>query len=393
MRSPRGLPARDLEQAAITGCFCLRCAQQPIAVPCCRRNRLYSDFRYVLDAIGRLRFGEQGDERSVVTEPTRTSGPDPLLDEALDWVVRLKAGAPTRADVDALQHWRAQSPDHEDAFRAAARLLRSASAAAKELADEQAAAAPVVALTPRPSRLLTRRIVLGGAIAAAAGYVMIHPPLDMWPSIEELSADYRTGKGEQRKVMLAPDISVELNTQTSLALRPSPNETRVELISGEASVVARRSSSSTPLVMLARDGCISALQADFNARCLDGVVSVTCLDGIVTVEQDGRSVQLRKAEQVTYSRAGLQASLPVDAKQVAAWQTGLLIFRDRPLASVVDEVNRYRAGKIIITNAELKRRLVNGTFQVDKLDNFVAQVEQLFGARITSLPGGVVLMS
>ncbi|WP_229171443.1 FecR/PupR family sigma factor regulator, partial [Bradyrhizobium altum] len=73
-----------------------------------------------------------------MTEPTRTSGPDPLLDEALDWVVRLKAGAPTRADVDALQRWRAQSPDHEDAFRAAARLLRSASAAAKELADEQA---------------------------------------------------------------------------------------------------------------------------------------------------------------------------------------------------------------------------------------------------------------
>ncbi len=88
-----------------------------------------------------------------------------------------------------------------------------------------------------------------------------------------------------------------------------------------------------------------------STRCLDGVVSVTCLEGIVTVEQGGRSVQLRKAEQVTYSRAGLQASLPVDARQVAAWQTGLLIFRDRPLASVVDEVNRYRAGKIIITNA------------------------------------------
>ncbi|WP_456750871.1 MULTISPECIES: FecR family protein [unclassified Bradyrhizobium] len=325
-----------------------------------------------------------------MTEPTGTSGPDPLLDEALDWVVRLKAGEPTRADVAAFQRWRAQSPDHEEAFRSAARLLRTATAAAKELAEEKAAT--VVTLPPRPLRPLTRRIMLGGAIAAAAGYVMIHPPLDLWPSIEELSADYRTGKGEQRKVMLAPDISVELNTQTSLALRPAPNETRIELISGEASVVARRSSS-MPLVMLARDGRISALQADFNARCIEGVVSVTCLDGIVTVEQDGRSVQLRKAEQVTYSRAGLQASLPVDARQVAAWQTGLLIFRDRPLASVVDEVNRYRAGKIIITNAELKRRLVNGTFHVDKLDNFVAQVEQLFGARITSLPGGVVLMS
>jgi transmembrane sensor len=325
-----------------------------------------------------------------VSEPPRTSESDPLLDEALDWVVRLKAGAPTRADVDALQRWRAQSPAHEEAFRKAARLLRTASVAAQELADEQAASP--AAARQQPSHLLTRRVMLGGAIAAAGGYVMIHPPLGMWPSIEELSADYRTGKGEHRKVMVAPDVSIELNTQTSVALRPTPNETRVELISGEASVAARRSSS-TPLVMLASDGRISALQADFNARCLDGVVSVTCIDGVVTVERDGRTVQLRKAEQVTYSSAGLQPSLPVDATQVTAWRAGLLIFRDRPLANVVDEVNRYRSGKIIITNAELKARLVNGTFQVDKLDNFVAQVEQLFGARITSLPGGVVLLS
>lgn len=323
-----------------------------------------------------------------MTEPIPESD---LLDEALDWVVRLKAGAPTRTDVDALQQWRAQSPEHEAAFREAAGLLRTATIAAKELASEQVATATVAASQRRPQHL-TRRIVLGGAIAAAAGYVMFRPPLDMWPSLEELSADYRTGKGEHRKVMLAPDISVELNTQTSLALRSAPNETRVELISGEASVMARRASS-IPLVMLARDGRISAVQADFNARCLDGVVSVTCLDGIVTVEQDGRTIQLRKAEQVTYSRTGLQASRPVDATQVTAWQTGLLIFRDRPLSSVVDEVNRYRSGKIIITNAELSRRLVNGTFQLDRLDNFVAQVEQLFGARVTSLPGGVVLMS
>nr|WP_283812753.1 DUF4880 domain-containing protein [Bradyrhizobium tropiciagri] len=315
-----------------------------------------------------------------------------MLDEALDWVARLKAGAPTRADVDALQTWRAQSPAHEDAFRKAARLLRTATIAAQELAGEHGAVAAGAIVQRRPPHLLTRRLLLGGAIAAAAGYLMINPPLDMWPSLEEFSADYRTGKGEHRKVMVTADVSVELNTQTSLSLRPVPNETRIELISGEASVAARRLSS-MPLVMLARDGRISAVQANFNARCLDGVVSVTCLDGIVSVEQDGRTVQLRKAEQVSYSRAGLQPSRPVDASQVTAWQTGLLIFRDRPLANAVDEVNRYRSGKIIITSTELKRRLVNGTFQLDKLDSFVAQVEQLFGARITSLPGGVVLMS
>ena len=325
-----------------------------------------------------------------MTVPTRTSEPDPLFDEALDWVVRLKTGAPTRADVETLQRWRQQSPAHEEAFKKAARLYRNAGIAVRELASVRTH--EIVSIPQRPPRLVARRAVLGGAIAAAAGYAMVRPPLGLWPSIEELSADYRTAKGEQRKVAVAPDVSLELNTQTSIALRSAPNETRIELISGEASVAAKLSSSA-PLVMLAGDGRITALQADFNARCLDGVVSVTCLNGAVTVAQGHNTVRLGKAEQVTYSRAGLEASVPVDATLVSAWQAGLLIFRDRPLTSVVDEVNRYRSGKIIIANAELKRRLVNGTFQLDKLENFIAEVEQLFGARVTSLPGGVVLLS
>ncbi|WP_407178610.1 FecR family protein [Bradyrhizobium sp. STM 3562] len=319
-----------------------------------------------------------------------TSARDPLIEEALDWIVRLKTGAPTQADLDALQRWRRQSEAHEEAFRAAARLYHHAGIAAQELNAEQAARGAV--LVQRTPPLLARRAILTGAVAAAAGYVIVRPPLGLWPSFEELSADYRTGKGEQRKVLVTPDISLELNTQTSIALRPVPNETRIELISGEASVAAK-TSSSKPLVMLAGTGQMTASQASFNARCFDRVVSVTCIDGIVSVEQGGKSVQLEAKQQVSYSDAGLQPSTAVDVGQVSAWQTGLLIFRDRPLASVVDEINRYRSGKIIITSSDLKGRLVNGTFQLDKLDNFVGQVEQLFGARITHLPGGVVLLS
>jgi transmembrane sensor len=58
----------------------------------------------------------------------------------------------------------------------------------------------------------------------------------------------------------------------------------------------------------------------------------------------------------------------------------------------VDEVNRYRSGKIIVTNDDLKRRIINGTFQISKLDGFVPQVQQLFGAQVRSLLGGVVLL-
>jgi transmembrane sensor len=325
--------------------------------------------------------------------------PDPLLHEALDWIVRLKTGEPTRDDVDALQRWRAQSPAHEAAFKTAVRVFRHAGVAAHEVADRPVApgivpAAPaigLVAAAASSSRIFARRAFLGGAIAAAtAGYLVVNPPLGLWPSLEELSADYRTGKGEHRRITVATDVSLELNTQTSIALRQAQDQTRIELISGEAAVGA--SSSAKPFIMLAADGSITATQADFNARCIDGVVSVTCLDGAVDVVQGDKSVRLSKAQQVSYSAAGIEPAVPIDPVQVAAWQSGLLIFRDRSLADVVEEVNRYRSGKIIITRSDLKSRIVNGTFQISKLDDFVGQVQQLFGAQVRSLLGGVVLL-
>ncbi|MDE5457039.1 DUF4880 domain-containing protein [Bradyrhizobium sp. CSA112] len=327
-----------------------------------------------------------------MTAASDTSERDALLDEALDWVVRLKTAAPTRADLDALQCWRQQSPAHEEAFKKAARLFRHAGIAASELADQPDAVNAASASQRLLSKVLARRAFLGGAIAAAsAGYLVVRPPLGLWPSLDELSADYRTGKGEQRKVAVTPDVSLELNTQTSIALRSAPDETRIELISGEATVAATRSSPK-PFVMLAANGRITAKQADFNARCLDGIVRVTCLSGIVDVALGTNVVQLHAAEQVSYSVGGIEMSVPVDPAQVTAWQAGLLIFRDQALADVVDEVNRYRPGKIIITNADLKHRVVNGTFQISKLADFVLQVQQLFGAQVRSLPGGVVLL-
>ena len=328
----------------------------------------------------------------IVTATNETPGPDALLREALDWVVRLKTGEPTRADVEALQQWRQQSVAHEAAFKKAARVYRHAGIAASELAGQRATVLAAPAAQGLRPRLFGRRAVLGGAMAAAAaGYLVVRPPLGLWPSLEELSADYRTGKGELRKIAVAPNVSLELNTQTSIALRSAPNETRVELISGEASVVATPSSAK-PFVLLAANGLISAVEADYNARCLDGVVSVTCLSGLVDVARGSSTVQLRKGQQVSYSLGGIEASVQVDPEQVTAWQSGLLIFRDRSLSDVVDEVNRYRSGKIIITNGDLRRRVVNGTFQINKLGDFVPQVQQLFGAQARSLPGGVVLL-
>ena len=52
----------------------------------------------------------------------------------------------------------------------------------------------------------------GGGSAALA----LRPPLGLWPGIGELSADYRTARGEQRRLTLGDALDVQMNTLTRI---------------------------------------------------------------------------------------------------------------------------------------------------------------------------------
>ncbi|MFX8723624.1 hypothetical protein ABTM71_19355, partial [Acinetobacter baumannii] len=65
----------------------------------------------------------------------------------------------------------------------------------------------------------------------------------------------------------------------------------------------------------------------------------------------------------------------------------------RPLSQVIDEINRYRSGKIILLNADLGRLPLDATFRLDRIEEAVPKIAHVFGARVRTLPGGVVLLS
>ncbi len=82
---------------------------------------------------------------------------DPLLCEALSWVIRLRSGEATDVDLDNLRRWRGMGREHEEAFRDAVRLWRACGEAARQLAEETETASPSSDppsdLDPSPSRL------------------------------------------------------------------------------------------------------------------------------------------------------------------------------------------------------------------------------------------------
>jgi transmembrane sensor len=313
-----------------------------------------------------------------------------LKREALAWLARVGMGAATEDDLASLRRWRDRSPAHAAALARAGRLWHELGPPVAALAGDGASSLLPVreTATRRPSR---RALIGAGVAAAVAGLVVVRPPLGLWPSLAELDADYRTATGEQRRLNVADAVSVELNTRTSVNIRIEDGAPTVELVSGEAAIIVARGAAK-PFFAIAVGGRVTTAQATLNMRREGDRVCLTCIDGGVTVEHGHRSLALGPVQQVSYDTQGLGAVVTTDLEIVAAWRDGVLVFRNTPLAEVVEEVNRYRPGRIVLVDRALGRRLVSARFDIGLLDGVMEQIGRVFKVPVTALPGGVVLV-
>ena len=60
---------------------------------------------------------------------------------------------------------------------------------------------------------------------------------------------------------------------------------------------------------------------------------------------------------------GLGAPRDADLAAISGWRRGVLEFNDVPLAQVVDEINRYRAGRILLMGDRLAGSRVQARFR------------------------------
>ena len=317
-----------------------------------------------------------------------------LQREALDWLTRVTSGDATVGELRQFEAWREQSEAHAEAYRSALGIWRSLAAAGRETAtaEDRAIVAGQPSSSPFP---MGRRMFLAGGLAASAavvGVVAVRPPFGFWPSLSDLLADYRTGAGEQRTVTMAEGVSAELNTRTTIGRRSVAQGEAIELISGEVAITSA-CSEDHPFTVLAGTGRIRSAHAQFDVRHYGDLVRVTCLDGAVQVEHAGTSMPLRTNQQASYSSSGIGPVGTVDPVVVMAWQQGLLIFRDEPLSRVVEEVNRYWSGRIILLDAGLGRRRVTARIELARIGEVIVYVRTVLGAEVRTLPGGVVLLS
>jgi transmembrane sensor len=331
----------------------------------------------------------------LMSDPTESTVSDAPAPEALAWLNRLLSGAVTPEEARAFTLWRGQSPAHEAAFADAVRLQRMVRKAVQVRDADMA-----VQSHPQPGRRRVRErvdprrrafLLGGGAAAAAASYAIAVRSDLLTDGLAAVTSDYSTGVGERRTAAVTAGVALELNTRTSIALLERGDRPGVELKTGEAMVSADRPGEAVFVVAAAKGRTILS-QGQVNIRDDDGRICVTCLAGEARVEHGGRHARLKTGDQVRYDDRGLRAPEAVDTAVTSAWRKGLLIFRDTPLQSVVDELNRYRPGKIFLIGEALARRPVYGVFRTNQIQDAIGQIRDLTGARLIDLPGGAVLL-
>src|SRR5262249_6806131 len=155
-------------------------------------------------------------------------------------------------------------------------------------------------------------------------------------------------------------------TRTSIAVRSGEQDNGIELISGETAVAVSRVEA-RPFVVFAAGGRTSTHRGSFNIRRHETIVDIACIDGEVSVEYR-QGATLRAGQRMASGRDGLSGIAGADLTAVTSWRDGMLIFRNTPLSVVIDEVNRYRSGRIVLMDASLGQRLVTARFEIKRLD-------------------------
>jgi len=316
---------------------------------------------------------------SAVTE--NACDPAEIRREAVAWVALILAKKATAGDMEALSQWQRQSPSHAAAYTAAIRLHQLVKNRPRHEEDKY--------ISSVFERTATRRAVFAGGAMAVAGYGAVRPPMGLWPSLSEWSSDYRTAPGEQHSIQIARNVSVDMNTRTSLSRRDVPGRAGIELVTGEIAVA----SAAEGFTAYAGQGQVFASKANFDLRKDGNIAAVTCITGSIEVAHLGRRITLQPSQQVTYTNTMLNAPVRIEPELVTAWQRGVLIFHDTPLRDVVSEVNRYRTGRIVIVSQALASYRLNGEFRIANIQSVVAQIQSVTNAAITNVPGGIVLLA
>ena len=381
-----------------------------------------------------------------------SANPMNINQEACEWVAKMHDADLSVEQAEQLRQWMAQSQAHKQELKRMAQrwdelnvltelavpLVPEAITADKKQRSPNAALGFFNGLLANATGGLSRASLLTSAavVLVLVGLVFTLPNNSM-----EGSQTYITAIGEQRRITLADNSIVQLNTNSAVVVSYTDSERGIQLQKGEAHFTVSHNPH-RPFLVRAGNGIVRAVGTAFSVRLYERSVDVIVTEGRVALNkadalpvstqgslphslQQSAQHSLQQSTQSAISEPSTNIKLAqntaepayLDAGQAAIfdttthsielvqgldrdelerkllWRNGLIRFAGAPLEEVVAEISRYTALNIVIREPELKALRIGGLFKVGETQKMLDVLESGFGVYAHPVDGNTIYLS
>jgi transmembrane sensor len=333
---------------------------------------------------------------------------------AANYVLREQSGQSGVEDLRRLTDWLQASPERLKAYEAAKQVCVAIS---QNSAHPEIMAMRSAALSSRPRPRASRFLLIAAGLAAIAvglGFFLMlaqsrnfaRGPVQVAlapngagnePTFSPNSAAYRTQKGERSNVVLPDGSAVVLDTDSAVEVAYSNVERGVRLIQGQA-IFEVAKHKPLPFRVHAGSRIITATGTRFDVRLFGSpdtpTVRVALLEGAVNVTDANRSspetASMVAGEVLQAPPSAPMRVQPDDAETLASWESGVLVFNDRPLSEVVEEMNRYTVNPIVLADKSSRDLRFSGVFNSRDPEHFARTIAETFALTLHRDENGAV---
>jgi transmembrane sensor len=320
-----------------------------------------------------------------MSEVHRLPESDRIDREASEWIARLNADEVSDADRNQFEAWRDSHPMHArsydeltgtwQAFTAAGSLVRAVSFGHSMNAATE------------PHSFKWRWLAAAAAVVVLA-FSLYRYTMDRVPD-EVL----QTAIGEHASISLSDGSTLDLNSNTLARVSYSRRARMVHLDRGEAYFKVKHDTE-RPFWVMGGGTWVRAVGTEFDVYLRANDLQVTVSEGAVKVGT--APVSLISAGQrvdIGASAAVMRALSAADLTRSSGWRSGSLYFENQPLGEVIEELSRYTAARLIVTDDTLRRLPVGGSFQANTqgVESLLSMLQDGLGVKLRRDAGAIYI--
>jgi len=298
--------------------------------------------------------------------------PSNIIKEAATWLSRLKEKPLTDDEQTALEIWRNQSQQHQQAWQRAEQFTQTLNHIPHGLG---------LAVLDRPTSMSKRAFLKPFAlllVAVPTGIITYRTaPWQMF------TADFQTAMGEQKAIQLADGSQLTINTNSAIDVDFDDNQRLITVHAGEIYIETAHDAKNRPLFVQTSHGRLHALGTKFVVRKQDDDSYLGVLESAVDILPKENSTQhtiIRAGQETTFTATQIQPYQILNSN-ASAWLDGIIYADNMPLSEFVATLSRYRKG-VLRCDESIKNVRISGAFQLNKPDEILETLQKTRPIRI-----------